>query len=218
METSWPQNHYLRTSRFCRPLEFWPCHWSLWIIPKTWTHSYPQENLRASYTKKAKTSYWCFLSPQAKNQTGLPGSDWLEWTSALLSLTVLRGNNSPSAFSPRNQIIGCLLNGAWPFNLLPLSWQTVLSPAHKWGIFYMQLPCHFPQRWRIMRNLEPSENLEARMNLSPEEALIPFLQWLWNLESAKIPVRHVGRLFWKQPPFLSSNKVRKKSLHLGWRR
>lgn len=150
-----------------------------------------------------------FSSPQAKNQTSLPGSDWLEWTSALLSFTVLRGNNSPGASGPRNQIIGCLRNGAWLFNQLPLSWQTVLSPAHKWRIFYMQLPCHFPQSWSVRRNLEPSENLEARMNLSPEKALIPLLQWLWNLENAKIPFWHVGMLFWKQPPSLSSNKVHK---------
>lgn len=38
----------------------------------------------------------------------------------------------------------------------------------------MQLPCHFPQSWSVMGNLEPSENLEARMDLSPEKALIPF--------------------------------------------
>lgn len=38
----------------------------------------------------------------------------------------------------------------------------------------MQLPCHFPQSWSVMGNLEPSENLEAKMDLSPEKALIPF--------------------------------------------
>lgn len=42
----------------------------------------------------------------------------------------------------------------------------------------MQLPCHFPQSWTVMGNLEPSENLEARMDLSPEKALISFFQWL----------------------------------------
>lgn len=42
----------------------------------------------------------------------------------------------------------------------------------------MQLPCHFPESWGVMGNLEPSENLEAKMDFSPEKALIPFLQWL----------------------------------------
>lgn len=29
----------------------------------------------------------------------------------------------------------------------------------------MQLPCHFPQNWGVMANLEPSENLEATVDL-----------------------------------------------------
>lgn len=49
----------------------------------------------------------------------------------------------------------------------------------------MQLPCHFPQSWSVMGNLEPSENLEARMDLSPEEVLISFLHWLGNLDLPK---------------------------------
>lgn len=97
----------------------------------------PQEILRASYTKKANLTVnlevVCAPSPvpQVKNQTSLPGPDGLEWASGLFPLTVLWDNNSPGALGPRNQITSCLINGAWLVNQLPLSWQTVLSPAHK---------------------------------------------------------------------------------------
>lgn len=38
----------------------------------------------------------------------------------------------------------------------------------------MQLPCHFPRNWGVMGNLEPSENLEARMDLSSRKVHMAF--------------------------------------------
>lgn len=138
MEISRPQNHYLRTSRFCKPLEFWLCHLLVTVNNSQTLNSSlpPQEILRASYTKKANLTVHLEVvcspspTPQAKNQTSLPGHDRREWASGLFPRTVL-WDNSSGAFGPRNQITSCLIHGAWLFNQLPLSWQTVLSPAHK---------------------------------------------------------------------------------------
>lgn len=38
----------------------------------------------------------------------------------------------------------------------------------------MQLPCHFLRNWGVMGNLEPSENLEARMDLSSRKVHMAF--------------------------------------------
>lgn len=35
-------------------------------------------------------------------------------------------------------------------------------------------PCHFPQSWGVMGNLEPSENLEARMDSSSGKVHMAF--------------------------------------------
>lgn len=103
--------HGHRTIRLCRTPECWPYPWSLWIIPKPELTSPPQENLvnptlkrqnlpvnlTVVEKKKIPQLYSSPLPrPQAKNQSSLPRrSNWLVWASALFSLIVLRGNNSP---------------------------------------------------------------------------------------------------------------------------